>query len=148
MGIEQQINEFMQMVVPTFGYTLYNFTFLIVLVSQLYGVNMKKAKINVALVYVLSFMTQLVSIMFLIIQPKLETDMTLTYLFLGMVGGSFRDKANTNPIKYYMLQLKNAAFCMKRDLIVAPLKSIKQKIVDFNAKFYPSTVESTETNEF
>jgi hypothetical protein len=147
MTIEQQINEAMQIIVPTAGYALYNFTFLVILISQLYGINMKKAKMNVGLIYVLSFMVQLVSIMFLLIQPKLETDMTLTYLFLGMVGGSLRDEANNNPIKYYLLQLKDAVKCMKRDLVVAPIQLAKQKVVKFNASFYPAP-EATKENEF
>ena len=147
MGIEQQINQAMQIIVPSAGYALYHFTFLIILISQFYGINMKKAKMNVGLIYILSFMVQLISIMFLLIQPKLETDMTLTYLFVGMVGGSFRDEATTNPIKYYLLQLKDAGICMKRDLFLAPMRFTRQKIVEFNGNFYPPP-ESTEQNEF
>lgn len=137
MGIEQQINELAQAIVPTLGYTLYNFTFLIVVISQLYGINMKKAKMNVELIYILSFMVQLVSIMFLFIQPKLEADMTLTYLFVGMLGGSLRDSKMNNPIKYHLLQLEDAKSRMLRHLIIDPYLFSKSKLTEVAIHFYP-----------
>tara|TARA_A100001201_G_scaffold142982_1_gene142819 strand:+ start:1638 stop:2087 length:450 start_codon:yes stop_codon:yes gene_type:complete len=144
MGIEQQINQILQLIIPSIGYALYNFSFLIILISQLYSLDMSKAKLNVGLIHILCFIYQAVAIMFLFAPTAMEVDMTLTYLFLGMLGGSVRADKTTNPLKYVLLQLKDAGIMMKQDMIVAPINALRNKLVELEEKFYPEPEPETE----
>ena len=148
MAIEQQINQVLQAVIPSLGYVLYNFSFLIILISQLYSLDMQKAKVNVGLVHILSFIYQAVAILFLFTPTTMEVDMTLTYLFLGMLGGSIRADQANNPLKYVLMQLRDAAIMMKRDMIIYPINSLRKKLVELEKGFYPEPKEKEPKYDF
>lgn len=131
--MENQINQFMQAVIPSLGYGLYNFSFLVILISQCYALNLKEVKINVGLIYILSFMYQVIALIFLFVPTAMTINMTLSYLFVGLIGGSVRSNQNNNPIKHCILQFKDAFTMMKQDFILSPI----QKLVKMESKFYP-----------
>jgi len=142
--MENQINQFMQAVIPSLGYGLYNFSFLVILISQCYALNLKEVKINVGLIYILSFMYQAIALMFLFLPTALTVDMTLSYLFVGLIGGSVRANKINNPLKNVLLQLRDAGIMMKRDMIIAPINLLKNKLTELERRFYPEPKSKTE----
>ena len=148
MAIEQQINQVLQALIPSIGYALYNFSFLIILISQLYSLNMKKAKVNIGIIHILCFIYQTVAILFLFAPTAMEVDFTLTYLFVGMLGGSVRANQHSNPLKYVMLQLRDAGIMMKRDMILFPINALKKKLVELEKRFYPEPKEKEPKYDF
>ena len=142
--MEAQINHYMQLFFPAAGYALYNFSFIILFISQVYGLNIKKTKSNVELAYILSFGYQIVALFFLMVPGVEATGMTISYLFIGMIIGSIPAKKEKNPTKYFISELVHIITSIKRDLILAPIRFLKNKLIELEAKFYPEPKEEAK----